>query len=118
MREKPDLISNIPKAYICGIYALEDSKGKVYIGSSKDVRSRCLAHRSYMNVCKDTGHSGFLNEDIEKAVLSGERFSCKVLATFDCEMSSDELREIERIFIQKFGGLDNTYNKAKITHRV
>lgn len=118
MRRKPSIISNIPESDICGVYALEDSKGRVYIGSSKNIRSRCIQHKTYMNICKETGHSGFLNEKIERAVLGGEVFSCKVLGSFSCEMSSAELREVERLFIQKFGGIENTYNKLGIAHRV
>lgn len=117
MRKKCN-ISDIPESEFCGIYALVDTKGKPYIGSSKNIRRRVLQHNTYMNACLRTGHSGFLNQNIETALLNGECFSCKILATFSCNMSSNELREIERVFIGKFGGCGETYNVSPISHKI
>lgn len=117
-KRKPPLIAGIPEAPVCGVYALIDDDGKRYIGSSKNIRRRMIQHNTYMNVCRRDGHSGFLNGDIEKAVNACHTFRCEVLASFACPMTPDELREIERVFIDKFGGCKATYNQLPINHKI
>lgn len=105
-----ELISNIPDTSICGIYSLVDSKGKRYIGSSKNISQRLQQHRNSIRRCLSTGRDAFMNQSMQAAVLAGERFRCEILATFSCDMSTTELQQIERVFIKKFGGVDGTYN--------
>lgn len=111
-------ITGIPDCPVCGIYSLSDSSGKRYIGSSQDIRQRVLSHKYNMNAFLREGENGFLNPAMKEAIISGEVFRCEVLASFNCAMERSELREIERLFINKFGGYENTYNYSVILHKV
>ena len=111
-------IDNIPTEQICGIYALIDNEGRQYIGSSKNIQQRVKQHRSTMSMTLNLGHSVSINPLMEQAVKEGKSFRCEVLAQFHCDMTRDELREIERIFIKKAGGIGVTYNQSVISHRV
>lgn len=115
---KENRIIDIPAAPVCGIYSLVDNNGKRYIGSSKNIKQRVLSHSFHMNNFAREGKDGFLNPSLEKAVADGLFFRCEVLAEFHCSMSKDELREIERIFINKFGGIQNTHNYQPINHKI
>lgn len=117
-KRRPEVITEIPDTPICGIYALVDSAGKRYIGSSKNIRQRMLAHKTHMNVLLRDGADGFLNPGLREAVQAGEKFHCEILASFNCAMEQPELREIERLFINKFGGYENTYNHSVIRHKI
>lgn len=111
-------IDNIPTGQISGIYALIDNEGKCYIGSSKNIQQRVKQHRSTMSMTLNLGHSVSINPLMEQAVKDGKTFRCEVLAQFNCEMTREELREIERIFIKKAGGIGNTYNQSVISHKI
>ena len=113
-----ELIIGIPDSPVCGIYALADSAGKRYIGSSQNIRQRVLSHKYHMNAFLRDGEDGFLNPAMKEAVKAGESFRCEVLAAFHCAMERSELREVERLFINKFGGYENTYNYSVILHKV
>ena len=111
-------IKNIPEYSGIGVYALVDENGKRYIGSSKNVQRRIKQHNTHMNVFFRDGHSGFLNPKIEQALSSGAVFSCEVLCEIHSDVSKYELEEIERIFLNKYGGYDECYNFIPIKHRV
>ena len=112
------MISNIPPAPVCGIYALIDDNGKRYIGSSKNIKQRVYSHKCHINSYLRDGADGFINPAIKDAVKRGLRFRCEVLAEFSCDMKAEELREIERIFIEKFGGVQSLYNYSVISHKI
>ncbi len=111
-------ISNIPEYNGAAVYALVDDNGKRYIGSSNHLRRRIKSHNSYMRTALRTGHSGFLNDEIEKALLNGANFKCEILAQINTDVSKHELEEIERIFLKHYGGLENTYNTIPLKHKV
>ena len=115
---KQPVIYNIPKEPVCGIYSLTDSTGKMYIGSSSDIRRRVREHRFHINSYLREGIDGVLNPKMKAAVANGERFRCDVLASFSCPMSNSEMREIERVFIHKFGDMASLYNCLPISHKV
>lgn len=112
-----NLITNIPTVKICGVYSLTDGDGGMYIGSSKDIQKRCRKHLTNINSYLREGINGFLNPKMKDAVLRGASFRCDVLAQFNCAMSPVELREVERLFIQKYK--DRVcYNCMNIIHKV
>ena len=112
------MISNIPASSFGGIYSLVDDNGKRYIGSSKNIRQRVKSHKSHINTYLRDGVDGFVNPAIKKAVKQGLRFRCEVLAVFNCDMTETERREIERIYIAKFGGYEALYNYCVISHKI
>ena len=87
-------IRNIPEYHGAGVYALVDEKGNMYIGSSKDCRSRILSHKR--------GDGG--NFKIREYVSSGGFFTAEILEQLP-EASDKELEEAERQHIQKAGEL-------------
>ena len=109
---------NIPDYNGVGVYALTDENNKRYIGSSKHVHDRVKQHKSCMITCLRQGHSCFLNSKIEEALKLGAVFSCEVLCEIHSDVSKHELEEIERIFLKKFGGFENSYNNKPIKHKV
>lgn len=112
------MISDIPASSFGGIYSLVDDNGKRYIGSSKNIQQRVQSHKFHMNRYLRDGADGYLNPAIEKAVTLGLRFRCEVLAVFNCDMTATERREIERIYIAKFGGYEALYNHCVISHKI
>lgn len=108
----------IPDYNGAGVYALVDEYNKKYIGSSIHVRDRIKRHKSCMLSSLRDGHNCFLNPKIERALHLGAVFSCEVLCEVHSDVSRYELEEIERIFLDKFGGFDGTYNYKPIRHRV
>lgn len=112
------IISDVPTVAFGGIYSLIDENGKRYIGSSKNIKSRVSFHNTHFKNFLRDGADGFVNPAIKDALKNGSRFRCEVLASFNCELSSRELREIERVFIAKFGGYDALYNCSVISHKI
>lgn len=112
------MIDNAPSTPICGIYALIDNNGKRYIGSSKNIKNRVYFHNIHFKLFLRDGVDGYVNPAMKEALANGLRFRCEVLASFNCDMSSRELREVERVFIAKYGGIDALYNYSVIAHKV
>lgn len=113
-----NMIKNIPEREFGGVYALVDDNGKMYIGSSRNIKKRMAFHKTHMNSVVKTGGDGFVNPSMQAAILSGLRFTCIILAELSCDMEDTEIREIERVFISHFGGLGNLYNSRPIAHKV
>lgn len=111
-------ILDIPEYNGAAVYSLVDEEGKRYIGSTTHLRSRIKQHNTHMRIVIRDGHDGFLNQKIENAVLNGAKFRCEILAKIYGEITKHELEEIERIFIKRYGGIDNTYNFIPIKHKV
>lgn len=109
-------ILNIPETNFGGVYALVDQKGKKYIGSSKDIKKRIIFHDTHIKEYLQNGRDGYLNYKMQKAIDDGAVFRCEILATFLCEMSSKEMRAIERVFVEKYGGIKDLYNCVNITN--
>lgn len=110
-------IADIPLESFGGIYSLVDEKGKRYIGSSKDIRKRVQFHQTHINLFLRDGVDGYINPSIAEAITLGIKFRCEVLARFYCDLTDREKREIERVFIKKYGGIDSTYNVLPIVHK-
>lgn len=112
------IISNAPTTAFGGIYSLIDENGKRYIGSSKNIKKRVAFHSLHFKLFLRDGADGYVNPAMKDALKKGCRFRCEVLASFNCELSSKELREIERVFIVKYGGYDVLYNHSIIPHKI
>lgn len=112
------IISDIPPVAFGGIYALIDNNGKMYIGSSKNIKQRVSSHQTHFKTYLRDGVDGFINPAMKEAMRNGLSFKCEVLAKFNCDLSSTERREIERIFISKFSKLKALYNYSVIIHKV
>lgn len=118
--ETENIVSNIPDDQICGVYALVDDNGMRYIGSSKNIKQRLAYHNYHMKnvLISQDKQDWFINDKMQDAVRQGRRFTVEILAAFNCEMSTAELREIERVFIKKYSDISPLYNKAPIKHKI
>lgn len=108
--KKPPIISNIPDYNGAAVYALIDDKGKAYIGSTLHLKMRIMQHNSMMRTVCPGSRNGLVNSKIASAILEGRTFRCKVLVKVYEQVSKHELEDIERVFINHFGGNENTYN--------
>lgn len=105
-----ELIRNIPDHEACGVYALVDENGKVYIGSSKNIRKRMIQHNSNLNKILLGYKPGTVASiKLSNAVLSGHIFSCSILKECDPD-SIDAMHILENEYIIYYGGVENTYN--------
>jgi len=89
----------------CGIYALvNDDSGKMYIGSSKNLRARKSSH---LNSIKGKKHSNpGIREDVHNS------FSFKILHELPADISVDALRSEEQDYINRLGASHELYNVA------
>lgn len=111
-------ISDIPDYSGAAVYALVDDDGKRYIGSTKNANKRIKQHYSRMKNAKKKRKKGLPNDKIASAVKSGKKFRCEILLQINADVTNKELREFERILLSFYGGIENTYNKAPIKHKV
>lgn len=87
----------IPR-YTCGIYAIRnDLNGKMYIGSSTNVRLRYQTH--HRDLCNGKGINRKLQEDFNK--IGCNNFSFIVVEL--CEDNLDTLRYLESKYISEYG---------------
>ncbi len=112
------IIIDIPKYNGAAIYALVDQNNKRYVGSTNHLNRRIKTHRCFMNMVLTKGENGFVNPKLTTAIKNGSIFMCEVLAYIKTELSKNEAEEIERVFIQHFGGIENTYNVFPIKNKV
>lgn len=93
-----------------GVYSIIDENGKRYIGSSKNIKKRIQEHNSSMiKAAKDTGIWA-VNKEIDSAVKNGVSFRVEVLHKFEDGCTFYDLVDMERKYIDYFGGAKNTYN--------
>ncbi|MCM3115701.1 GIY-YIG nuclease family protein [Neobacillus sp. MER 74] len=82
-----------------GIYLLHDEdSGVVYVGGTKNIRSRISTHRSLLRKKKHT------NEQLQKAYDDGE-LTVNVLVVLSAQEKSEKIREIEGYFIRSIPAL-------------
>lgn len=101
---KNDTITNIPDYDGIGIYALINNQtGKMYIGSSQNIRRRIIQHRS--------SPPSAMKEDIQQ----GNTFSVKILEMLPYGCNQFDMFSRESHFIQYYDTLNKGYNRAKTT---
>lgn len=100
----------------CAIYSLVDNKNKRYIGQSTALRSRLKEHHYQLNrASKHEDAEVTENKKLVDAVRSGETFRVEVLKIMPLlESNINNLRYWEKHYLEKYGGLENTYNSAPI----
>ncbi len=110
----PVVVTEIPDYDSCGIYALVDEKGKRYVGSSIHVKTRIIFHKTHLSFVKRGWGSGHVNKKMADAVKQGVVLKAELL-----EKVADEslLWKREQYYINKFGGLENTYNEVMIPRK-
>lgn len=98
------------------IYSLVDERGKRYIGQASRLQNRLETHRRELNRAhksRDTIVSE--GAKLADAARNGARFRIEILEKIDWSKSSvNNLRYWERYYLNKFGGLENTYNSGEI----
>ena len=107
MKNTDKIILNIPDYDGVGIYMIKNLiTGKVYIGSSVNVKTRIKQHDYAFK--KGTCNQKFL-EDIEK----GHKFTCVILEKYDM-ISRYELRDRESYFVNKYDSFNSGYNNFPV----
>lgn len=87
-----------------GIYAIENcNNGKIYIGSSKNIKNRVRQHECLF-------YYGHCNNKIQSDINKGDTFKSRILYKFSSPCKESELREKEGEFIRKFNTFINGYN--------
>lgn len=98
---------NIPTYKGIGVYALIDTQGRMYIGSTQNIYKRIQAHQSSLS-------RGTHTKALQKAFDAGEVFSCQVLETLPYGTTRYQLRERELYYIRKYGTEQNGYNSTNL----
>lgn len=104
------IISDIPDYNGPGVYALVDSNGRSYIGSSKHIRKRILEHDSSMRKSILEKGNWTVNKEIYQAITSGIKFRTVILHKFENGCTLYEMIRMEGKFLSELGGVNNTYN--------
>lgn len=101
---KNEFIISIPQYEGIGIYALVNNQtGKMYIGSSQNIRQRIMQHRY--------SPPAAIKDDIQK----GSTFSVKILEKLPYGCNQFDLFGRVSYFIQQYDTLNSGYNRAKTT---
>ncbi len=100
---KNEFIISIPQYEGIGIYALVNNQtGKMYIGSSQNIRQRIMQHRY--------SPPAAIKDDIQK----GSTFSVKILEKLPYGCNQFDLFGRESYFIQQYDTLNSGYNGRKL----
>lgn len=103
-RMKNKFITNIPDYEGIGVYALiNNQNGKMYIGSSQNIRQRIMQHKS-------SPPSG-----VKEAIQQGDTFSVKILEKLPYGCNQFDIFNRESYYIQYYDALNKGYNRAKTT---
>ena len=100
-----------------GVYALVDTRGKKYIGSSENVAHRIMTHERQMENVKNGKPAKCISEKMKAAVLAGEVFTAEIIKEMPRESCLYDLLEMERAALEDAGGIAKTYNKQPIEIR-
>lgn len=98
-------IKNIPSYSGAGVYALVDTKGRKYIGSTINVHRRIQQHCGALRYRK-------AHKKLQEAFNRGETFTAEVLHCLPETVTIGELRQLEHAEMMKLGGPKGTYNSA------
>lgn len=98
------------------IYSLIDSNGNRYIGQAMHAKQRYNQHRQELSKAKRGIPSSNEGLKMREAVLSGAVFRFEILIKIDWQDASiNILRDLEKYYLDIYGGIDNTYNTAPVT---
>ena len=97
-------VNNIPDYTGAGVYAIIDPNGKAYIGSSINIHDRILQH--------------IANPIWLPPIFQDDLFDVKILEQCKFPITTIELRTKESIWLAKYGGVEQTYNRAKISNNI
>lgn len=98
------------------IYSLVDNDGKRYIGQAKSLQARLNTHRQQLNLAYKN-EKAIIPEGkkLIDAVRDGKKFKVQVLKKLMWnETTINNLRYWESYYLEKYGGINNTYNTAPI----
>lgn len=84
--------------------AIIDPNGKAYIGSSINIHDRILQH--------------IANPIWLPPIFQDDLFDVKILEQCKFPITTIELRTKESIWLAKYGGVEQTYNRAKISNNI
>lgn len=95
------------------IYSLVDEGGKRYIGQAIHLQQRLNTHRIELNSAyKGNPHSSE-GSKLYDAGRRGVKFHVEVLKKFKWnEVTVNNLRYWEKYYLEKYGGVENTYNST------
>lgn len=99
-----------------GIYSLMDENGKRYIGQAINVQNRLETHRRELSkICKNNEAITNEGSKLADAARNGARFKVEILKKLPWHKATvNILRYWERFYLDKFGGLKNTYNSCVV----
>lgn len=92
-----------------GIYALVDENGKMYVGSSKNIKLRFYQHEKAMQ-------NGHANSILQDAYNKGAVFHGVILEKIDYGENAYYLLEREAAYIEKLDTINNGYNLSPFLH--
>lgn len=99
------VLMDIPQYDGIGIYALIDDAGKMYIGSSINVKRRLAEHSKGLANGKE-------HKSLVDAVEQGRQFRCEILEKIPYGCNTYHLREREHFYITKYDTVKSGYNTA------
>lgn len=92
-----------------GVYKITDeTDGRVYIGSSKNVHARLKQHEAQFN-------AGRQSADLQAAFEAGHTFSCELLEALTGDNCMLELHSMERRHIYEYDAFNSGFNKRRPT---
>lgn len=109
MRKKLDKnILKVPDVEKIGIYAIRNTEnGKMYIGSTTNIKRRCMTHRNNLI-------NGFINHKIDNDIKKKsdlEKFEFCVLKVFeDGSITGEELAQLEYEYQLIYNTIKDGYN--------
>ena len=101
---KNNLIINIPNYEGIGVYSLTNNEnGKIYVGSSINVKARILQHLYSF-------HSLNCNQKFIQDLNNDNTFSARIIEKCPYGISEYELRKREYFYIKKYNSWKSGYN--------
>ncbi len=95
---------------VMGVYFIRNTiNGKIYIGSSKDLRSRFYLHMRDLTTCRSTNRK--LQNSVNKHGL--DKFEFIIVASV---LSKDKLIEVEQLLMDEHQSYKRGYNIRRFAH--
>lgn len=100
------------------IYSLVDDNGKRYIGQTIKLQNRLHTHMRELNrLYRDNEAPTTEGKKLADAARDGVQFTVDILKKFRWyEVTVNNLRKWESYYLEKFGGVHNTYNTAPVPY--